>query len=181
VVVNNVGTAAAVYEALNFGKPLIERIVTISGNGVKEPKNLLVKVGTLFSEVLDQCGGVVAEGEYEVLNGGPMMGIAQTRLDVPVLKGTSGITVLAADTIKPVLYEACIRCGSCVDACPMGLMPYRLGDLGSNERVAEFKEWGGLACIECGCCAFVCPSKRPLLQWIRIGKLRVRQEAKQAS
>lgn len=181
VVVNNVGTAAAVYEALNWGKPLIERIVTVSGNGIKEPKNLRVRVGTSFQEVIDQCGGVVAEGEYEVLNGGPMMGIAQTRLDVPVLKGTSGITVLTAESIKPIVYEACIRCSSCVDACPMGLMPYRLGDFGRESRVAEFKDWGGVACIECGCCSFVCPSKRPLLQWIRVGKLRVRQEAKAAS
>jgi len=181
VVVNNVGTAVAVYEALNWSKPLIDRVVTVSGNGVKDPANLRVRIGTSFAEVIDQCGGVVAEGEYEVLNGGPMMGIAQTRLDVPVLKGTSGITVLTAESIKPSKYEACIRCASCVNTCPMGLMPYRLGDYGKEGRVAEFTEWAGAACIECGCCSFVCPSKRPLLQWIRLGKLRVRQQAKAAS
>ena len=179
VVVNNVGTAVAIYDAVNYKKPLIERVVTVSGEGVVEPKNLMVRIGTSFSEVLEQCGGIKMEKpEMVVLNGGPMMGIAQSTLDVPVLKGTSGITVLSADRIKPLKYEACIRCASCVEVCPMGLMPYRLGDLGLAERLPEFNDWGGFSCIECGCCSYVCPSKRPLLQWIRLGKYRVRQEAK---
>jgi len=181
VVVNNVGTAAAIYEAVNWGKPLIERIVTISGNGVKEPRNLKVRVGTSFEEVLNQCGGINEGGEVEVLNGGPMMGIAQPTLAVPVVKGTSGITVIAASVIKSSAYEACIRCSSCVTVCPMALMPYKLGDFGKAFRTADFKEWAGLACIECGCCSYVCPSKRPLLQWIRLGKLKVRQEAQKAA
>lgn len=181
VVVNNVGTAAAIYEAVNWGKPLIERIVTISGNGVKEPRNLKVRVGTSFEEVLGQCGGIIEGGEVEVLNGGPMMGVAQPTLAVPVVKGTSGITVIAASVIKSSAYEACIRCASCVTVCPMALMPYKLGDFGKVFRTAEFKEWDGLACIECGCCSYVCPSKRPLLQWIRLGKLKVRQEAQKAA
>ncbi len=180
VVVNNVGTAAAVYDALCLKKPLIERIVTVSGNGVGEPKNLRVRIGTSFEEVLSQCNGIEAGTEYEVINGGPMMGIAQTNLAVPVIKGTSGITVLSAKRIKPSVYEACIRCASCVEACPMGLMPYRLGDYGKAYRTAEFKDWDGLACIECGCCSYVCPSKRPLVQWIRLGKLKVREEARTA-
>ncbi len=178
VVVNNVGTAAAVYDALCLNKPLIERIVTVSGNGVNEPKNLRVRIGTSFEEVLNQCNGIIAKEEYEVINGGPMMGIAQTNLSAPVIKGTSGITVLSAKRIKPASYEACIRCASCVEACPMGLMPYKLGDYGKVYRTAEFKGWDGLACIECGCCSYVCPSKRPLLQWIRLGKLKVREEAR---
>ncbi|MEK6759708.1 MAG: electron transport complex subunit RsxC [Deltaproteobacteria bacterium] len=177
VVVNNVGTAVAVYEAINLGKPLIERIVTVSGPGVKEPKNLLVRVGTSFEEVLGQCGGVVAEGEIEVLNGGPMMGIAQTALGVSVIKGTSGITVLSGASLKRPGFEPCIRCASCVSVCPMGLMPYRLGDYGKAFRADEFKAWDGGACIECGCCSYVCPSKRPLLHWIRLGKLKVREQA----
>ncbi|MBI5810783.1 MAG: RnfABCDGE type electron transport complex subunit C, partial [Deltaproteobacteria bacterium] len=176
VVVNNVGTAVAVYEALNWGKPLIERVVTVSGNGVAEPKNLKVRIGTAFEDVLNQCGGIKKDNrEYEVLNGGPMMGIAETSLSVPVVKGTSGITVISADSLKPAEFEACIRCASCVEACPMSLMPYKLGDYGRAMMTSEFKEWAGLACIECGCCSYVCPSKRPLLQWIRIGKLKVRQ------
>ncbi len=175
VVVNNVGTAAAIFDALNYGKPLIERVVTVSGNGIKEPKNLLCRIGTTFEEIIKQCGGLKEGGEFEVLNGGPMMGIAQMQLDVPVIKGTSGITALMGEVIKPKKYDACIRCASCVEACPMALMPYRLGDYGNMQRLDDFNGWGGFDCIECGCCSYVCPSKRPLLQWIRLGKLRVRQ------
>jgi len=177
VIVNNVGTAVAIYEAINYKKPLIERVVTISGNGVKEPRNLRVRVGTSFEEVLAQCGGISGEGEYEVLNGGPMMGIAQSTLAVPVIKGTSGITVIFAGSIKPASYEACIKCARCVEVCPMALMPYRLGDYGRAHRVSDFTAWDGASCIECGCCSYVCPSKRPLLQWVRIGKLKVREQA----
>ncbi|MFQ5441534.1 MAG: electron transport complex subunit RsxC [Thermodesulfobacteriota bacterium] len=182
VVVNNVGTAAAVYDAFHYSKPLFERVVTVSGNGIDEPKNLLVRVGTTFEDVINQCGGLKGgAGEFEVLNGGPMMGIAQSSLNVPVIKGTSGITVLAEDKIKAVPLEPCIRCSGCVEVCPMGLMPYRLGDYGITDRTPDFKGWGGMACIECGCCSFVCPSRRPLLQWIRVGKLRVRQESQPVS
>ena len=178
VVVNNVGTAAAVFEALNYGKPLIERVLTVSGNGIGEPKNLLVRVGTTFEEVLEECGGLKDEDkEFEVLNGGPMMGIAQMTLGVPVVKGTSGITVISAESIKPLAYDPCIKCSRCVDACPIGLMPYRLGDYGRANMAPEFKDWAGMSCIECGCCSYVCPAKRPLLQWIRVGKVRVRSEA----
>lgn len=181
VIVNNVGTAAAIYEAVNYKKPLIERVVTISGNGVKDPRNLRVRIGTSFAEVLEQCGGISGEGEYEVLNGGPMMGIAQSTLDVPVIKGTSGITVIFSGSIKPASYEACIRCSRCVEVCPMALMPYRLGDYGKTHRVSDFNAWLGASCIECGCCSYVCPSKRPLLQWIRIGKLKARELAAKAA
>ena len=148
VVVNNVGTAFAVYEAVKYTKPLIERVVTVSGNGVKEPKNLLVRIGASFEDVLKQCGGITSDGEREVLNGGPMMGIAQTTLEVPVIKGTSGITVLAGREIKPAVYQPCIRCASCVEVCPVNLMPYRLGDLGRLQRLDEFKTWGGLTCSD---------------------------------
>jgi len=178
VVVNNVGTAFAVYEAVKYTKPLIERVVTVSGNGVKEPKNLLVRIGASFEDVLKQCGGITSDGEREVLNGGPMMGIAQTTLEVPVIKGTSGITVLAGREIKPAVYQPCIRCASCVEVCPVDLMPYRLGDLGRLQRLDEFKVWGGLTCIECGSCSYTCPSKRPLLHWIRVGKVKVREKEK---
>ncbi|MBI3753704.1 MAG: electron transport complex subunit RsxC [Deltaproteobacteria bacterium] len=178
VVVNNVGTAFAVYEAMKYNKPLIERVVTVSGNGIQEPKNLLVRIGTSFEDVLNQCGGITKDGEREVLNGGPMMGISQTILDVPVVKGTSGITVIAGAEIKPNTYQPCIRCASCVEVCPVNLMPYKIGDLGRLYRLDEFKTWGGLVCIECGCCSYTCPSKRPLLQWIRVGKVKVREREK---
>ena len=126
VVVNNVGTAVSIYEALAFKKPLIERIVTISGNGITNPKNLMVRIGTSFEELLLECGGLKTDNkEMIVINGGPMMGITQSRLDVPAIKGTSGITCLTADTVKPADYFNCIRCASCVDACPMALMPLK--------------------------------------------------------
>ena len=182
VVVNNVGTAVAIYEAVVLKKPLIERVVTISGNGVNQPKNLRVRVGTPFEDVLSQCGGLKAsEGDMEVLNGGPMMGIAQSNLAVPVIKGTSGITVLTAKRLKRVDYDPCIKCASCVDACPMGLMPYRLGDYGKAYRTDDLKSWDALSCIECGCCSYVCPAKRPLVHWIRVGKLKMREEAVRAA
>ncbi|HLA50993.1 MAG TPA: electron transport complex subunit RsxC [Thermodesulfobacteriota bacterium] len=177
-VVNNVGTAFAVYEAVKYKKPLIERVITVSGNGVREPKNLLVRIGTSFEDVLNQCGGMAGEGEKEVLNGGPMMGIAQTTLEAPVIKGTSGITVLTGKEIKPFKYDPCIRCASCVEVCPVNLMPYKLGDLGRLYRLDEFKAWGGMTCIECGCCSYTCPSKRPLLHWIRVGKVKIREKEK---
>jgi Na+-translocating ferredoxin:NAD+ oxidoreductase subunit C len=177
-VVNNVGTAFAVYEAVKYKKPLIERVVTVSGNGIREPRNLLVRIGTSFEDVLNQCGGMAGEGEKEVLNGGPMMGIAQTTLEAPVIKGTSGITVLTGKETKPFKYDPCIRCAGCVEVCPVNLMPYKLGDLGRLYRLDELKAWGGETCIECGCCSYTCPSKRPLLHWIRVGKLKIRERAK---
>jgi len=180
VLVNNVGTAAAIYDVFHYDKPLIERIVTLSGDALNSPCNLLVRVGTSFEDVIKECGGIKDSfAEVEVLNGGPMMGITQSTLAVPVIKGTSGITVLGAADIKKKPIEPCIRCASCVEACPMGLMPYRLGDLGIMARAEEFSAWSGMDCIECGCCSYVCPSRRPLLQWIRVGKLRVRQMPKQ--
>ncbi len=178
VLVNNVGTAAAIHDVFHYNKPLIDRIVTVTGDALKEPGNLLVRIGVTFEEVISQCGGIKGgTTEVEVLNGGPMMGITQSMLTVPVIKGTSGITVLGAEGIKKKSIEPCIRCASCVDACPMGLMPYRLGDLGIRARVDDFMKWAGMNCIECGCCSYVCPSRRPLLQWIRVGKLRVRQKS----
>ena len=182
VIVNNVGTAVAVFEALNYKKPLIERIITVSGDGINEPKNLKVRIGVTFEEVIAQCGGLKdASKEVEVLNGGPMMGIAQTTLAAPVVKGTSGITVLSKDGAAALKYNPCIRCARCVEACPMGLMPYKLGDQGRAHMVNEFKEWGGFACIECGCCSYVCPARRPLVQWIRVGKAKSRREDNRAA
>jgi electron transport complex protein RnfC len=173
VIVHNVATAVSIFEAINYRKPLIERVITVSGEGVGEPKNLRVRIGTTFEDILDQCGGIKQGGETAVISGGPMMGIAEKTLAVPVVKGTSGITVLTAASIKPLDFSPCIRCSRCVEACPMGFMPYRLGDLGRMGFTGEFKDWKGLACIECGCCSFICPAKRPLVGWIRLGKHRL--------
>ncbi len=178
VLVNNVGTAAAIHDVFFYDKPLIDRVVTVTGDALAEPANLLVRVGTSFEDVIMECGGIKPGAmEVEVLNGGPMMGITQSVLSVPVVKGTSGITVLGAEGLKKKSIEPCIRCASCVEACPMGLMPYRLGDLGIRGLVDDFMGWSGMTCIECGCCSYVCPSRRPLLHWIRVGKLRVRQKS----
>jgi electron transport complex protein RnfC len=183
VIVNNIGTSVSIYEAIRFGKPLIERVLTVSGNGIKEPRNLLVRIGTSFEDVIAACGGLTELNKDErlILNGGPMMGISQTTLEVPVIKGTSGITVLTGERLKPIKYDHCIRCASCVDSCPMALMPLRIGDLGRLEMIDDFLATGGMDCIECGCCSFSCPSKRPLVQWIRTGKLRVREAAAKKS
>jgi electron transport complex protein RnfC len=174
VVVQNVGTTIAVFEAVRYGKPLIERVVTITGEGIKEPKNLLVRIGTLMSDVIEQCGGL-AEGAVKVISGGPMMGFAQWTLDVPVIKGTSGILVLSVDEyVSSDDYSACIRCGSCIDVCPMGLNPSMLSILSEKGFFEETKEYNIFDCFECGSCAFVCPAKRPMVQFMRLAKSQVK-------
>ncbi|MBI5196273.1 MAG: electron transport complex subunit RsxC [Nitrospirae bacterium] len=173
-VVQNVGTAFAVYEAVRFGKPLIERVVSVTGNGIKKPKNLLVRIGTLVSELIEQCGGL-SEKVIKVIAGGPMMGFAQWRLDVPVVKGTSGILTLTDDDYVPSEeYFSCIRCGSCIDACPMGINPSMLSILSEKGHYEEAKEYNLFDCFECGSCAYVCPSNRPMVQFIRLAKSMVK-------
>ena len=173
-VVQNVGTTVAVYEAVRFGKPSIERVVTVTGEGIKEPKNLMVRVGTLVSELIDSCGGF-SNGVAKVVAGGPMMGFAVSSLDVPVTKGTSGILVLPeeglfhADDFKP-----CIRCSRCVDVCPMGLTPGLLSVYAEKGQYEDAKEHNLFDCFECGSCAFVCPSKRPIVQLVRLAKSMVK-------
>ncbi len=174
VVVQNVGTALAVYEAVRFGKPLIERVVTVTGTGIKEPANMMVRIGTLMADVIEQCGGLV-EGAVKVISGGPMMGFAQWTLDVPVVKGTSGILVMAEDEyVSSDEYTACIRCGSCIDVCPMGLNPSILSIYAEKGFYEDAKENNLFDCFECGSCAYVCPSKRPMVQFIRLAKSQVK-------
>lgn len=174
VVVQNVGTALAVYEAVRFGKPLIERVVTITGTGIKEPANMMVRIGTLMSDVIEQCGGLV-EGAVKVISGGPMMGFAQWSLDVPVVKGTSGILVMAEEEyVSSDEYSACIRCGRCIDICPMGLNPSVLSIYAEKGFFEEAKENNLFDCFECGSCAYVCPAKRPMVQFIRLAKSQVK-------
>lgn len=169
VIVQNVGTAKAVWDAAKEGKPLYERGLTVSGTGIKEPKNLLVRIGTSFQKVIDYCGGFEEDANILVM-GGPMMGIAQWTPDVPVIKGTSGI--LAWNT-PPAAEAPCIRCGRCVNHCPMGLVPTQLMKYARHDHLEEAEDLGALDCVECGSCQYTCPAKIPLVHWIRFGKNKI--------
>jgi len=170
VVVQNVGTAFAVYEAARYGKPLIERVVTVTGEGIKNPANLMVKIGTLISDIVEECGGLTEESG-KVVSGGPMMGFALSTLNVPVTKGTSGILAIPEEgVVHTDEFGPCIRCGRCIDICPMGLMPSMLSLLSEKGHYEDAKEYNLFDCFECGSCAFVCPSKRPMVQLIRLAK-----------
>lgn len=167
VVGMNVCTIYSVANAVINGIPLIERVVTVAGDAVTEPKNVMVRIGTSFKDVLDFCGGLSKTPE-KVINGGPMMGYAQGSLEVPVVKGVSGILALTKAELADSKDEACIRCGRCVEVCPIGLIPSMLSTLGKNGKYEEAKEkYGLLNCIECGSCAYVCPANRNVVQYIR--------------
>lgn len=173
VVVQNVGTVAAVCDAVTQGIPLIQRVVTISGKAVKEPKNLLVRIGTTFKDAIDFCGGLVSRPE-KIIMGGPMMGMAQASLDIPIIKGVSGILVLAEGEANTGTESPCIRCGSCLKACPMGLNPSMLSILGERNFYEEAKEDCNLLdCVECGSCVYVCPAKRNIVQYIKVSKAQI--------
>ena len=175
VVVSNVGSIAGIGELIAMGKPLIERIVTVTGPGVRNPATLMVPVGTILSDVLDYCGGMTEDTRH-VLFGGPMMGKAQYNLDVPVLKGTSGIVCLTdADVLSRREY-ACIRCSSCLDACPVFLNPSDLGFLARGGRYHDMLDLHIMDCMECGSCSYVCPSNIPLVQRFRVAKALLREE-----
>jgi electron transport complex protein RnfC len=178
-VVHNVGTAAAAYDACAHGIPLIERVVTLTGRGIKEPKNLLLRVGTLLSDVIGYCGGLNND-TVKVIVGGPMMGVSQYSLDIPIIKGTSGIVFLTADEVTLFKSEPCIRCASCVKGCPMGLLPTVINAYSVHEMFDVAEEYNALDCIECGCCAFSCPSHIPLVQNIRRAKAEIQARRKKA-
>jgi len=168
-VVNNVGTAFAVYEAVMKNKPLVERVVTVTGKSVKEPSNLMVRIGTPVTDLVEAAGGM-PEDTGKVISGGPMMGRAVTTLEVPVTKGTSGILLIRDDEAKRNEVEPCIRCGKCVNVCPMGLEPYLLMTMSEKKLWERSEDRHVMDCIECGSCSFTCPSNRPLLDYIRLGK-----------
>ena len=170
IVVQNVGTAKAIWEAVNEGKPLYERAITVSGNGIEEPKNILVRIGTPFQKIIEFCGGL-NEGADILVMGGPMMGISQWSLDTPLIKGTSGI--LAWTSPSPSIEYPCIRCSRCVEHCPMGLVPTQLAKYIRYDNLTDAEKWGILDCVECGCCQYICPSKIPLVHWIRLGKDKI--------
>lgn len=170
VVVENVGTIVAIYDAVCSGKPVIERVVTVSGEGVAHPKNLLLKIGTTFEDAISYCGGVKEEYK-KVIMGGPMMGFAEYTLDIPVVKGTSGILLLTEKETNIQKQYPCIKCGRCVQACPIGLLPCTLANLSDKDAYLLAKEeYNLLDCIECGSCAYSCPAKRKIVQSIRYAK-----------
>ena len=174
VVVHNVSTTKAVYDAVVCGKPLIDKIVTISGRGIARPANLLVKVGTKVSDIAEFCGGT-KPGLARVVMGGPMMGFAVSNLDIPVTKTTSSVLFLTEDEIDSSPHSACIRCGWCLEACPMGLEPKEIGIYVEANRAQDTEQFGIFECFECGSCAYVCPAKRPLVQFVRLAKMKAKR------
>ncbi|MBU1702562.1 MAG: electron transport complex subunit RsxC [Candidatus Eisenbacteria bacterium] len=174
IVVNNVGTMAALADYFDRGIPMIERMVTVSGPGIKRPANLMIPIGTLVRDVLDHCGGLLPETKLVVM-GGPMMGMPLASLDVPVLKGTSGLLAFTeVETHFPTEY-ACVRCGRCLDACPNFLNASLLGRLAKAGRYEEMEKMHIMDCMECGSCSFSCPSHIPIIQLIRVAKGALRE------
>lgn len=171
-IVQNAGTAVAVYEAVMKNKPLFERYTTVTGKKIAKPSNFLVRMGTTFGELIDLCGGL-PEGDNKILAGGPMMGKAVNSLDVPVGKGQNSITVLTDSDAHRKPADPCIRCAKCVSACPMGLEPFLLATCSAKHMWDKVEAEDITSCIECGSCQFTCPSHRPILDNIRLGKQTV--------
>ena len=165
-IVHNVDTIYAIYNAVYNGKPLIERIVTITGDAVRTPKNFQVRIGTSFRELIDAAGGFTTEPE-KIISGGPMMGFSFFNIDVPVVKGSSSLLAFIKDDVSHEEPSACIRCGRCAAACPEHLLPMKLAALAGQNETEEFKKLGGMECVECGCCSYVCPAKRQVTQSVR--------------
>jgi len=174
VIVHNVGTIFAIYEAIQYDKPLIERVVTVTGKNLENPSNFWVKIGTPIKDLIAEVGGL-PEGTRKLVNGGPMMGKAIKNTDVPVTKGTSGILVISEDEASRGEAKNCIRCGECVFVCPMGLEPHLLMNLSEKGLYERASNEDIMTCIECGSCSYVCPSHRPLLDYIRFGKSIVKK------
>jgi len=169
VVVANVGTAAAVARAVLRGKPLTHRIISVTGEGIAQPKNILAPVGATYGDLVEFCGGLKDSAD-RVVAGGPMMGFALAELNVPVTKGTSGVVVLTKDQTDKAAETACLKCGRCVDVCPLGLVPSKIGLAVRAKDWEVAQRYYLTACCECGCCNYVCPAQIPLVQLIRTGK-----------
>ena len=184
-VVDNVATVYAVYQAVQKNMPLISRVMTVTGKHLANPGNYQVRFGTPLTDVVALAGGV-PENTGKIIGGGPMMGRAMVSIDMPANKRVSGLLFLPEDESRRVEPENCIRCGKCIDACPMGLEPYLLAKLSEHELWDEMEDHNVMDCIDCGCCLFTCPSHRPLLDYIRLGKgkvggiIRARQAAAKA-
>jgi electron transport complex protein RnfC len=174
VLVQNVASVGTIAEIFETGLPLIERIVTVTGHGVERPSNLIVPVGTLLRDLLDACGGITPDAR-EIVFGGPMMGSAVAELDSPVMKGTTGVVVLTERDVKPAAAYPCIKCGHCLDACPVFLNPQLLGSLAQSSRWTDMVDAHLADCMLCGCCSYVCPSNIPLSQLFRAARGQLRK------
>ncbi len=172
VAVHNVSTAAAITDAIIHGRPLIERVCTVTGPAVREPKNLRIRIGTPLSHLVEVCGGLVEE-PGKIILGGPMMGFTQLGLNVPATRGTSGLLLLRAEDVVSRPESPCIRCARCVQACPINLLPTTIAAYSRRDLLAEAAEYCAMDCIECGSCSYVCPSTIPLVQAIRYGKAAI--------
>ena len=174
VVVQNVGSVTTIGEVFETGLPLVERIVTVTGRGIRQPSNLLVPVGVKLRDLLDACGGMTDDAR-EIIFGGPMMGASQANLDVPICKGTTGVVVLTEAECKPKETYPCIRCGHCLESCPVFLNPQHLGSLALADRYEEMEEYHLADCMLSGCCNYVCPSNVPLPQLFSAAKATVQK------
>lgn len=173
VVVQNVSTALAVYEAVVLGKPLYERVVTVCGGACKEPGNWKVRVGTKVKDLILQAG-CYSQHPKKIILGGPMMGVAVPSVDIPLIKGSSGVLLLSKHEVATERERPCIRCGRCVKACTLGLMPMLLAKLSEKDKIEQLSENNIMDCLECGCCSYICPAKKPIVHLIKKGKAKLR-------
>ncbi len=171
-IVQNIDTVVAIHRAIFRGRPLMRRIVTVSGGAIAEPQNFKVRIGTNYQELIEAAGGFVEE-PAKVISGGPMMGFAMFNLDTPVVKGSSSILCLTKDEVETPEEQNCMRCGKCVNICPMGLLPLELNKYALAQNEEMFQKYHGMDCIECGACSYTCPAKRHLLQSIRTSKKNI--------
>ena len=177
VAMTNVATATSLARAVMRDLPLTHRVISVSGGGIVQPKNLLVPIGIAMGELINYCGGL-RKTAARIIAGGPMMGFAFTNLEIPVTKGTSGITVLSHEEIRRVERSVCVRCGRCVDVCPMNLVPTKIAMASRLNQLNLARKYNIMACFECGSCSYICPAALPLVQLIRTGKASIAAEMK---
>lgn len=175
VVVNNVATLYAIYEAVYEGKPLYEQFITVSGNGIVKPANLRVRIGTALKNIVEFCGIKPAE-KIKVLVGGPMIGLAQNNLDAPIIKGSACVLAFIDKEVRVFQDNPCIKCGRCVDVCPSKILPAKIAQLVRHDKISELDKFYINDCIECGLCAYVCPAAIPIVEYIKLGKAKKRKK-----